>query len=177
MPEPTSEPPSSTDDMPVDVRNASPTDRATLLAFHRALYVDHRDEIVDPKLLPLYAYRDFEKVLRQDVDGLLQSPACVVLVAASAGEDVGYISGRVETDPRRALSRRGIIEDWYVRQDARGRGVGGALFRRLVAVFEEAGCDLVESATWPANTGARAVHETLGFRETLVQYRMRLGGD
>lgn len=156
------------------VRRARREDRSCLVVFHRELYVHHRGAIMDEALVPLFAYRDFERVLRDDVDALLANPGTLMLIAERSGVPVGYISGHVESDPRRLLSRKGIVEDWFVDEGARGRGTGRRLFDELVALFRGAGCELVESGTWPFNEGARRAHEALGFTETEVRYRMPL---
>lgn len=156
------------------IRRATPTDRATVLRFHHALYIDHRDLIVKPEVLPLFAYRDMEGTLRDDVAGLLHNRDSTVLLAERAGVAIGYISGHIEVDPRRVLERRGVIEDWYVETEQRGSGVGSLLLAQLEALFRARGCDLVESGTWGFNQGARAAHARAGFVEIEVKFRKRL---
>ncbi|MDW8362455.1 MAG: GNAT family N-acetyltransferase [Myxococcales bacterium] len=158
----------------VRVRRATPTDRDTVLTLHRALYVTHRDSVMPAELAELYAYRDFERVLADDVEALLHASDAVVLLAELAETTVGYISGRIEVDPRRVLPRRGVVEDWFVVPETRGRGIGRLLFATLCDAFRDAGCQLVESATQPFNVDARAAHAALGFHEVEIRYRRRL---
>lgn len=158
----------------VQVRRAAQEDRDLVLGYHRALYLDHRNSVVPADILPLYAYVDFESVLRQDVDGLLARAGCVVLIAEQEGRPVGYITGRVEHDARRVMARRGVVEDWYVEEAARGRGVGRALIDVLIDTFRREGCTLLESSTWASNEGARRAHRRLGFDETQIQFRKRI---
>ncbi len=128
----------------------------------------------------LYAYREFESVLADDVDAMLRNPATAILVAeevVDAGESadlLGYVTGYVENDARRVLSRKGIVGDWYVQEELRGTGVGRRLLDALMAVFREAGCNVAEIATWPFNAGTRRVIEELGFDEIQVVYRREL---
>lgn len=145
-----------------------------MLALHRALYVTHRDEVMDPARAEFYAYKDLDAALAEDVTSLLGSDDAAVLLAERDGVVVGYVSGRVVEDTRRVLPRRGIVEDWLVVPEARGQGVGKALLDTLARVFREAGCSAIESATWPFNEGARRAHESLGFVEYEVRYRKRL---
>ncbi len=156
------------------IRHATRADRGVVLRFHRALYITFRDEIADPSQVPLFAYRDIEGALRDDVDALLQGNATLVLLAEQGGEPIGYISGHTEHDPRRVLSHRGVIEDWYVVPEARAKGFGMQLMTRLLALFKNAGCEVAESATWGFNTGARAAHAKAGFVELEIRFRMRL---
>ena len=160
--------------MTLAIRRANPKDRDAILAFHYALYVEHRKTLVPPDLAPLGAYRDLGTVLREDVDALLQRPQAVVLVAECEGQLVGYATGHVENDPRRELARKGVIEDWYVEVDRRGQGIGRALFESLLEVFRQRDCLVAESKTWPTNTPARKAHEKAGFHEVEITFRRAL---
>ena len=158
----------------ITIRRATLDDRAIVLHFHRALYIDHRDTIVDPVALPLFAYRDMDATLRDDVLGLLRSRESTVLLAERSGVPVGYISGHTEVDARRVLPRRGVIEDWYVDPELRGQGVGTRLMERMEGLFRARGCDVMESGTWAFNRGARDAHARAGFSEIEVKFRKRL---
>ena len=82
--------------------------------------------------------------------------------------------GHIEVDPRRVLPRKGVIEDWYVMRDERGRGTGKALMTRLLDGFRTDGCQVAESGTWAFNEGARKAHAKSGFIEIEVKFRQRL---
>jgi ribosomal protein S18 acetylase RimI-like enzyme len=158
----------------IQVREADDSDRDVLMRFHRALYQDHRDEVVSEEDLPLIEYRDYERILRDDLHALMRDSNSHVLLAESEGVAVGYITGRVTVEARRVLSRRGVVEDWYVAPELRGSGVGALLLREIEERFAAAGCEVIESATWSGNEGARRAHDALGFREIRVMYRKRL---
>jgi L-amino acid N-acyltransferase YncA len=158
----------------VVVRRATRADRALVLRFHRALYIAHRDEIAEPEVITLLAYKDIERTLSDDVDGLLRGRDSIVLIAERAGAGVGYITGHVEHDERRVLPRRGVVEDWYVLAKERGRGTGARLLSELTARCREAGCHVMESGTWAFNDGARRAHLKAGFTEIEVKFRKRL---
>jgi len=157
-----------------EVRDADDSDRHALMSFHHSLYQGHRDEVVTEEDRPLIEYRDYDRILSDDLEALLKDPSSHVLVAESQGVAVGYITGRVTVEPRRVLPRRGVVEDWYVAPNSRGAGVGASLLRELEARFAAAGCEVIESATWSANEAARRAHDALGFREIRVMYRKRI---
>lgn len=161
-------------DPTIRVREAESRDRDLLWGFHRSLYQDHRDRVVPESDRPLIEYRDYERILREDIEGQLSDARSHVLIAEARGVPVGYITGRVSVEPRRLLPRRGIVEDWYVIPESRGAGVGTVLLRELEKRFTDAGCELIESATWSGNEGARRAHDALGFREIRVIYRKPL---
>jgi ribosomal protein S18 acetylase RimI-like enzyme len=158
----------------IEVRDARDDDYEVLLGFHRSLYEAHRDRVVSPEDLPLVAYRDYERILADDLRALMRDRDAHVLIAESGGEARGYITGRVTTESRRVLPRRGVVEDWYVEAGARGSGVGKQLLEALAARFVERGCEVIESATWSGNERARRTHTALGFREIRVIYRKRV---
>jgi ribosomal protein S18 acetylase RimI-like enzyme len=158
----------------IRVREADESDRDVLMRFHRALYQGHRDEVVSKEDLPLIEYQDYERILRDDLHALMRDRDSHVLVAESQGVAVGYITGRVTVESKRVLSRRGVVEDWYVAPESRGSGVGALLLREIEERFAAVGCEVIESATWSGNEGARRVHDALGFREIRVMYRKRI---
>lgn len=157
----------------VEIRPAQPADRPIVLQFHRELYIHHRDEITRPEVLPLFAYRDMEGTLRDDVQGLLRGGA-IVLIAERHAVPVGYITGHIEMDPRRVLSRKGVIEDWYVVREERGRGTGRLLMAQIEQLFREQACEALESGTWAFNDAARLAHAKAGFTEIEVRFRKKL---
>ncbi len=158
----------------IEIRQAQHADRSALLFFHRQLYMEYRQQITPPELEELYAYRDLPRALRDDVDALLHRPETVVFIAERSGEPCGYISGHVERDDRRVLPKKGVVEDWFVVDDARAQGLGGRLLKRLLDHFRTAGCQVAESATWPFNDAGRAAHMGAGFSEVEVRFRRPL---
>ena len=158
----------------INIRRASKADRDLMIVFHHSLYVDYREEVLAPELAPLYAYKNLGTTLREDVDSILASPRAMVFIAERDGEPVGYITGHLEEDKRRELSRKCVVEDWYVEKEARGAGVGRALFDALLEASRERGCVVVESTTWAGNENARAAHRSLGFQEIEIKMRREI---
>jgi len=160
--------------LPTEVREATETDRETLLRFHQSLYRSHRDEVVPADVLPLIEYRDYAQVVEDDVKALLSDRNSHILIAESEGVAVGYITGRTTDEPHRVLARRGVVEDWYVDRKHRGQGIGAALLRKIEERFRSVGCEVIESGTWSSNEQARRAHDAMGFQEIRVIYRKRL---
>ena len=158
----------------IQVREADNSDRDVLIGFHQSLYQAHRDEVVPKEALPLIEYRDYDRILRDDLDALMRDPNSHVLVAESQGVAIGYITGRMTVETKRVLPRKGVVEDWYVVPESRGSGAGTLLLREIEERFAAAGCEVIESATWSGNEGARRAHDALGFREIRVMYRKRI---
>jgi L-amino acid N-acyltransferase YncA len=68
----------------------------------------------------------------------------------------------------------GVVEhSVYVHPHARGRGVGSALLRALIASTEAAGIWTIQSGIFPENTASLALHARAGFR--VLGTRERIG--
>jgi ribosomal protein S18 acetylase RimI-like enzyme len=94
----------------------------------------------------------------------------VLLVAELDGEIAGYLYGSLEErDWARLVDAHGAINDVYVDERYRRRGVARALVNGGVAALEEKGAKRVLlSSAWP-NTEAQALFEACGFRRTMVE--------
>ncbi|MEO3787961.1 N-acetyltransferase family protein [Actinocorallia sp. B10E7] len=69
----------------------------------------------------------------------------------------------------------GVVEhSVYIHPDARGKGVGSALLRALIASTEAAGIWTVQSGVFPENTASLALHRRAGFRTVGVRERVGL---
>ncbi len=101
-------------------------------------------------------------------DGKLMECACV-------GRDGGTVLGwatLAKVSDRCVYA--GVAEvSIYVATAARGRGVGGALMRGLVARADAAGVWTLQAGIFPENTASLALHARHAFRE--VGRRERLG--
>jgi L-amino acid N-acyltransferase YncA len=92
-------------------------------------------------------------------------------VAEIDGEVVGWVAASA-TSARAAYA--GVVEhSVYVAAHARGRGVGLALLRALLASTDAAGIWTVQSAIFPDNEASLALHRAAGFR--VIGVRERIG--
>jgi L-amino acid N-acyltransferase YncA len=83
-------------------------------------------------------------------------------VAVADARVVGWVAASVVSS---RPAYRGVVEhSVYVNTEARGRGVGGRLLRRLIASTEATGIWTIQSALFPENTASLALHRSLGFR-------------
>jgi GNAT superfamily N-acetyltransferase len=69
-----------------------------------------------------------------------------------------------------------LMNDLYVDEPARGRGVGRALIEASVAVARERGAHHLEWATAPGNLKAQRLYDATGAeRSEWIEYELRLG--
>ena len=89
--------------------------------------------------------------------------------------DTGAVCGWAALSPvSDRCAYAGVAENAvYVHPDARGRGVGEALLRALIAVAERAGIWTIQSGVFPENVASLTLHQKVGFR--VVGRRERIG--
>lgn len=105
------------------------------------------------------------------------APECLELIAdpdrpayvavGEGGELLGYCLCEVQrSNGHPVLADRTVlyIDDFFVRREARGRGVGRALAEAARARARELGAAGVELNVWAFNSGAVAFYERMGFR-------------
>ncbi len=115
-----------------------------------------------------------------DIDGFAtgRSALKIVFLAFLDDRPVGFAeiserSGVDGTDYRPAA----YLEGWFVAEDVRGRGIGGALVGAAATWAREKGYTYLGSDAEIENRGSHAAHEALGFTEIsrVVTYVKRLG--
>jgi ribosomal protein S18 acetylase RimI-like enzyme len=98
----------------------------------------------------------------------LSDPEAAVFVAED-GELVGYAMGWLR---HRFLGKgqTGYVNDVFVTEKARRKGIGGALMKTLVAWFKSRGADKVDLYVYAANEKAMGLYDSLGFR--IIAHRL-----
>ena len=126
---------------------------------------NQRGKIVSKKLLPLIQYKDYDKHLKEDVKGYmrLNSKEAVIFVAENNKKLIGYIYGRIIKKPKMILSKTGIIEDWFVEKEYRGKKIGEMLWNRLIDWFKKKKCNCLQLDVYPTNKHAIKIYHQLGF--------------
>ncbi|MCM3900398.1 MAG: GNAT family N-acetyltransferase [Pyrinomonadaceae bacterium] len=95
----------------------------------------------------------------------------LVAVSLSEGGAVGW-SALAPVSSRAAY--RGVVEvSVYVADNFRGKGIGKALLRQLVAQSEQRGFYMLQASVFPENIASLTLHKTCGFR--VVGTRQRIG--
>jgi GNAT superfamily N-acetyltransferase len=96
----------------------------------------------------------FRRFLAPSEDGLL-------LGARAEGRILGYACLYWHFSSLEAAETV-LLNDLYVEDDARGRGIGRALIEATAEVARERGAPYIEWSTAPDNLPARRLYETLG---------------
>lgn len=89
------------------------------------------------------------------------------LVAEIRGEIAGFVVGTVRNDAEEELeappTKRGRVEELYVRSGHRSSGVGRSLMSEIEEWFRTEGCDVLRAAVFAPNDRARKFYERLGY--------------
>lgn len=108
--------------------------------------------------------------------GELDNPKAVILVAEQDGSIVGYAYGRLESrDWNALLDAYGALHDIFVDPEARRRGTGKALVRRMLQALEEGGAPRVLLSTAVENREAQALFASVGFCPTMLEMTRESG--
>jgi L-amino acid N-acyltransferase YncA len=103
---------------------------------------------------------------------LSHRPDCRLVARDAGGEVVGWVA--LSRYSARAVYA-GVAElGIYIAAGARGRGVGGALMRALIAEAEAAGVWTLQAGVMANNAPSLALHEKFGFRRVGVRERIGL---
>jgi GNAT superfamily N-acetyltransferase len=153
------------DRIPVTIRTATEADTALVLSFVRDLA---RYERLEQRVVAT------EDDLRRWLFG--DRPCAEVLIASEGGEPAGF--ALFFPNFSTFLGRPGIyLEDLFVREASRGRGIGRQLLERLAQIAVERGWGRVEWAVLDWNRSAIGFYERLG-ATLLDDWRIcRLTGD
>lgn len=132
----------------MNVRRATEDDRATLYGLW--------DEWVERESsIPSWVEGAREET-RAGIDTAVRFGSAVI--AEERGDVLGFACGVMEG------LRIGDLTELYVRPDARGRGIAGALVRAVVAGLRERGALFLTGGVGPDNAPARNFYEKAGFR-------------
>lgn len=119
------------------------------------------------------ASRDLAPYLRA-FEQMEADPNQFLCVADRDGVVVGTLQLTFIPGLSRGGATRGQIEAVRVARDARGAGVGRAMFDWAIATCRAQGCTLVQLTTDKARPDAHRFYDALGFRASHIGYKLLL---
>jgi GNAT superfamily N-acetyltransferase len=151
--------------MTLTVREAMPSDAATIVRFIREL-ADYEKA--------LHEVQATEESVRASIFG--EGSVTQALIAERDGAAIGMAVWFFSYSTWQA--RNGLyLEDLYVTPDARGSGAGKAMLRRLAQIALEAGCGRFEWSVLDWNEPSIRVYEAIGAEPQKEWIRYRLAGE
>jgi ribosomal protein S18 acetylase RimI-like enzyme len=121
---------------------------------------------------PFAAYykvkHDSENLLIEHVKDLMRR-SCIFFVAEVGGRIVGFVSGYVVMrNPQMAIERIGKVDNIFVSDEFRGKGIGTQLLETLFRYLQGQGMTYIELSCDFANDRALKLYKELGFKEQKV---------
>ena len=115
------------------------------------------------------SYKDYlEQVETQD------NSWKIYLASASGNKIMGFIMGSIEQDEYLVDELIGKLEDWYVEEEYRGKGIGMELYKKLEGWFKDKSCMQIISDTWEGNESSIKAHLKSGFFVSGVMFSKKL---
>ncbi len=149
------------------IRRAKKSDKDGLLQLASVFHIGTRmnRNIVSKKLFELIKYRNYKKHIIEDVSNSLTDNKGIVFVAEQNGQLVGYIYGSVKLQPKKILEKVGYVEDWFMLDGFRHKGIGRKLWAKLMTWFKSKKCDCIELKVYPENEPSKKIYRKLGLIE------------
>lgn len=143
----------------MEIRNAQPRDIPELIRLLRQVGQVHRE--IRPDLFR----RDAQKYTPAELEALLADPDRPIFVAAGGEALLGYafcIVQRTADDTVLRDRTELYLDDLCVDSKCRSQGIGRALFDRVRAFAQSAGCRGLTLNVWCGNESAMAFYEKCG---------------
>ena len=98
----------------------------------------------------------------------------IFIVAESDDKIVGFVWGSLHKRNNHKLSKLGYIEEIYIDNKARSKGLGRNLVKFLENSFKKRGCDHMTTHTDWENKPAQKLYSGYGMNEVTVEYWKRI---
>jgi ribosomal protein S18 acetylase RimI-like enzyme len=142
---------------------ATNQDHARLTELCLCLYQYHHAN--QPQLVKLPQRDEIE----DELTNYLNNPECFVFIAKCKDQTVGFVSGQLYQiiSPLSKPDSLGSIDHWYVANEWRGMGIGGALLTKIEREFNDYGVDRLTVEVWDFNESALKTYQKRGFKAHL----------
>jgi ribosomal protein S18 acetylase RimI-like enzyme len=145
--------------MKVAIRKARDTELKTVQDLNYALFVS--DSKSDQELNMNWPYEDGKDYFKKMIEGSIG--AC--FVAEVGGEVIGYLAGSIKAQtPSYRPVKRSELENMFVREEYRNKGIGEKLVKKFLSWSKENGISNTFVSAYSPNHGAIRYYERLGFK-------------
>lgn len=151
-------------------------DRAQLLKLLYEFRIDfHRNKLLkNSPILPMLEYKNRQKTMKKSIEELYDG-SHICFLAEEKKRIVGYISGKIIELPHKLFDKEGYIDDWYVKESYRDKGVGGKLYNMLVTNFNKRKCSHVSiGSVYIDNKRVIDIYHHLGFLDFYLTLKKKI---
>lgn len=150
------------------IRKLQKTDREELTKLFREFHAFNEKELYSKDLAEFKQYKNVEEQFQKDTDEYINSTDLIIFVAEENGTLVGYACAKIKQKPERIFNKEAFVEDWFVSENYRDRGIGEQLFDALTAEAKKQRCTHLYLDAFATNKKAIAIYKKFGFKEDYV---------
>ena len=144
------------------MRRAKPEELRTIQELNRLLF--ESDSPRDPNLNLNWPHEDGEEYFRKRI----ADNDCLCLVAEVDGKIVGYLAGAIREGESWRPVKRTELENMFVKEDSRSKGVGAKLVQEFFNWSRDQGAERALVVVYATNERATEFYEKMGFvRESI----------
>ncbi|MBN2122456.1 GNAT family N-acetyltransferase [Candidatus Micrarchaeota archaeon] len=108
--------------------------------------------------------KNFRSIQKKEFLEKLRDKTCVFFVAEVGKELAGFVLGHTERESGVFENRlKGNVDQFYVRESFRGKGIGKKLFAQIKEWFKKKKAPSIRIHVAKCNVGAKRMYESLGF--------------
>ena len=155
------------------IRVANSGDKQVLIRLLAGPHVDEKEKY-SKRVQQEEEYKNPKETIEKSMKDFLSDSKYLVFIAFDPEEALGCIVGQVKQKPHKTHEREGYVEDWCVINEHRSKGVGSALFEKLVAEFRKLGCMHLALDTYAENANAIKIYHKKGFVDRLITMKKNL---
>lgn len=96
------------------------------------------------------------------------------IVAEIEDTIIGYVWGSIDKRPHHKLKKMGYIDELFIVQEYRKKGIAKQLLNELEAFFVNKGCDFIFTNTDWENKNAQSLYSSFGMNKVTAEYWKKL---
>jgi ribosomal protein S18 acetylase RimI-like enzyme len=157
------------------IRKVEEKDKEQLLNLHKIFHINfHHEELLqNSPILPIIKYADPKVSMKHAVDEMFDG-SHISFIAEKDGEIIAFIGGKINELVYKVHNKEGYIDDWFVKETYRSKGIGKKLYDALTLEFKKLGCTHLAIGAYCENKQALDFYRKLGFFDFTVTLKKKI---
>lgn len=149
------------------IRPLEKSDKEQMLKLMKEFWIDYnRGRVISDGLKKFEELKNPLDTMKTEFEEYLN---WIGFVAEENDEILGFIIGRIKDKDHKVIDKEGYVEEFFVTEQMRSKGIGRKLFDRMVEEFKSKGCKSIGTDAYATNTKALDYYKKLGFNDRIVQ--------